>query len=200
MNLKNLTSNWMKSLIAPLVPSILNRINLEAPKKAISDTIAAKIKLEATLRAYQMLAGAHRSLINTILWQNALLLFSILPVYFLHSALPFYLAYTCVATYSVVVFAQSWPQLLTCIKTRSLLKPITAAVHQAIVAELCQLQYVERKVVEYLGPDIEELSSDIARQLLPDIRSALINMGLTLVMAFVAFRLTAIPMLEHRAL
>jgi hypothetical protein len=200
MELKHLTDKFMKSLIAPFVPSIINKIDLEAPKKAISDSIAAKIKLEATLRAYQMLAGAHRSLINTILWQNALLLFSILPVYFLHSAIPFYLAYAAVATYSVLTFAQSWPQLLHCLKTRSLLKPIASAVHQAIVAELCQLHYVERKVVEYLGPDIEELSGDIARQLLPDIRSALINMGLTLVMAFVAFRLTAIPMLEHRAL
>ncbi|PRC94823.1 hypothetical protein [Solimicrobium silvestre] len=200
MGLENLTGKLMKSLITPFVPSKIGSIVLDAPKKAISDSIAAKIKLEATMRAYQILAGAHRSLINTILWQNALLLFSILPVYFLHSAIPFYIAYACVATYTTITFAQSWPQLMNCLKTRSLLIPIKSAVLQAIKAELCQLQFVERKVVEYLGPDLEELSSDIARQLLPDIRSALINMGLTLIMAFVAFRLTAIPMLEHRAL
>ena len=84
-------------------------------------------------------------------------------------------------------------------KTRSMIETIKCAVHAAILEDLCKRRPLERAAVQYLGPDLELVSYEIAYEILPDIRAALINMGLTLVMAFIAFRLTAIPMLEHRA-
>jgi len=69
----------------------------------------------------------------------------------------------------------------------------------AIKIELTRRDFIERKAAEWVGPDLKKVSDQVARQLKPDIVAAFVNMALTLLPAFVAFRLLAIPMLEHRA-
>lgn len=190
----------LKVATGTLIPSILVDKSLDASKNFISKQIADKIIGEASTRAYQLLAETHRSVIHTIIWQNSLLVLSLLPVYFLHSAVPFYVAYACVTTYTFVTLYQSLPLLKQFVETRSLHTMIKWAVRKAIDEELRQRQFYEQKIVEYLGPDLDVIADDVAFKLHPDIRAALINMGLTLFMAFIAFRLVAIPWLEHRAL
>ena len=115
-------------------------------------------------------------------------------------AIPFYIAYGCVAMYSVSVVLASWPKLKSWLRVRSLFLIIKQTISEEIDSELGRLPGYGKRAVEYLGPDLDKLSHDIADELFPDIRAALIHMVLTLAMAFIAFRLTAIPMLEHRAL
>jgi hypothetical protein len=86
------------------------------------------------------------------------------------------------------------------LRVRSLFLIVKQTISKEIENELGRLPVYGKKAIEYLGPDLDKLSHDIADELIPDIRAALIHMILTLVMAFIAFRLTAIPMLEHRAL
>jgi len=198
MNLAIKTWGTCKSAITNFTSPLIG-ISLRSPQKKITEVIANMIRDEARMQAYKLLAKSHRSAINTILWQNGLLLTSILPVHFFHSAIPFYIAYACVACYSVISVVQSWPQLKMWALTGSLITTIKCTVHEAILADLCQRHPLEQAVVQYLGPDLENVSNEIASEILPDIRAALINMGLTLIMAFIAFRLTAIPLLEHRA-
>lgn len=104
------------------------------------------------------------------------------------------------ASYSALSVVQSWPRLKLWVLIGRLIKTIKCGVHEAILEDLCKRHPLERSAVQYLGPDLEKVSYEIAAEILPDVRAALINMGLTLIMAFIAFRLTAIPMLEHRAL
>lgn len=61
-------------------------------------------------------------------------------------------------------------------------------------------EFYERKAVEWLGPDLEKLSEEVASKLRPDVVAAGVNIAFTLCMAFIAFRVFAIPLLEARAL
>jgi hypothetical protein len=136
----------------------------------------------------------------SIAWQNGLLLLSLIPVYFLHKAWPFYLAYCGVVAYSGYSVFQLRGVLARLLETRSITKTISQEVKEAIEAELTQREFYERKAVEWLGPDLEKLSDDVAHKLKPDVVAAGLNMTFTLLMAFIAFRVFAIPLLEARAL
>jgi len=173
---------------------------VSAAKDFVSEAVAAKIKAEASARAYELLARTHRSVVTTIVVQNAALFASLIPVYLLHSGWPFYVTYAGVAGYSVYTVVNSWPVIRRLVATGSLRETINTEVLLAIEAELTQRQFYERAIVEYLGPDLKAVAEDVGTRLLPDIRAAVVNMTLTLVLAFIAFRLFAIPMLEHRAL
>lgn len=173
---------------------------VDAARDFISESVAQRIRDEACTKAYALLAQTHRSVLTTIVWQNAALLASLMPVYFLHSAWPFYIAYAGVAGYSAYSVWNMWPLVKRLAKTRSITQTLSQEVLSAIEAELTQRQFIERKAVEWLGPDLKNIADDIARKLKPDVMTAVANMGITLLLAFVAFRLFAIPLLEHRAL
>ncbi|MBC3861513.1 hypothetical protein H8K32_05315 [Undibacterium jejuense] len=198
-DLKNKIIGYGKSAISIVKPRIIGSM-FDAAQKIPESFIGEYIRGQARLGAYKFLFETHRSVINAILWQNALLLSSIMLVYFFQSAIPFYLAYAFVAIYSASIVLRSWPKLRQWFKFRSLFLIVKQTISEEIENELCRLPIYGKKAIEYLGPDLDTLSHDITDELLPDIRAALIHMGLTLVMAFIAFRLTAIPMLEHRAL
>ncbi|MBV8500421.1 MAG: hypothetical protein JO006_01740 [Paucibacter sp.] len=171
-----------------------------AAKDFMSDAVANRIRDEARNKAFELLARSHRSVVYTIVAQNAGLLLSLVPVYYLHSPLPFYVVYALVAGYSAYTVAKAWPLVLRFLRTMSVAESISLEVLEAIKIELTQRDFIERKAVEWVGPDLKTVSDQVARQLKPDIVAAFFNMGLTLVLAFIAFRLFAIPMLEHRAL
>lgn len=169
-------------------------------KELMSEAVANRIKDEARSKAYELLAQSHRSVIYTIVAQNAGLMLSLVPVYYLHSAIPFYVVYALVAAYSTYTVVQAWPLVMLVLRTRSITESISLEVLDAIKIELTQRDFIERKAVEWVGPDLKKVSDDVARQLKPDVVAAFVNMALSLLLAFVAFRLFAIPMLEHRAL
>lgn len=173
---------------------------LDAAREFISESVAQRIRDEACTKGYALLAQTHRSVLNTIVWQNAALLGSLLPVYFLQSAIPFYVAYTGVAGYSLYSVVSMWPLVKRLLKTKSITETLSLEVLAAIETELTQRQFYERKAVEWLGPDLKVISDDVAKKLKPDVLTAVANMAITLLLAFVAFRLFAIPLLEHKAL
>lgn len=173
---------------------------VDAARDFISETVAQRIRDEACTKGYALLAQTHRSVLTTIVWQNTALLSSLLPVYFFRSAWPFYVAYAGVAGYSAYSVWKMWPVVKRLIKTRSVTQTLSQEVLSAIEAELTQRQFIERKAVEWLGPDLKNIADEVAKKLKPDVMTAAANMGITLLLAFVAFRLFAIPLLEHRAL
>lgn len=196
--------DWLKDLantartkLGELFPALSP---VDAARDFISEAVAHRIREEACSKAYALLAQAHSGVIRTIVWQNATLLASLGPVYFLHSPYPFYLAYTGVAGYSLYTVAKSWPLVLRLFKTRSITRTLSREVLESIDMELTQRQFYERKVVEWLGPDLKHIADDVARRLKPDVVAAVGNMAATLVLSFIAFRMFAIPLLEHRAL
>jgi hypothetical protein len=174
--------------------------SLYAARDFVSESTAQRIKDAACAKAYELLAKTHRNVVSTIIWQNAALLLSLLPVYFLHSAIPFYIAYASVAGYSIYSVAQSWPLVVRLFNTRSIHQAISLEVFDAIELDLTQRPFYERKAVKWLVPDLKKIADDVALKIRPDIVAAVFNMVLTLLLAFVAFRLFAIPMLEHKAL
>ncbi|MFP3637882.1 hypothetical protein [Paraburkholderia sp. SIMBA_054] len=171
-----------------------------AAKDFISEAVAQNIREEACAKARTVLADAHRTVITNILWQNGLLMLAMLPVYLLRSAWPFYLAYAGVLGYTLYSVFQSRRIILRLCATRSVTQTLAAEVFEAIDAELQTRGIYQRKVVEYLGPDLKRVAQDAAVKLRPDVLAAAFNMGVTLFLSFVAFRLFVIPMLEHRAL
>ena len=99
--------------------------------------------------------------------------------------------------YSIV---ESRHIILRLFRTRSVVQTLAHEIREAIEAELTQRGYYVQKVVEWLGPDLKEFSVDVARMLKPDVLAAAVNMAFTLFMAFLAFRVFAIPLLEQHAL
>lgn len=195
---------WLTSahqFVKSAAASTAQKLNVfVAAKGLVSEAVASKIKDEVSARAYELLAKTHRSVVTTIVVQNGALLASLVPVYLLHSPLPFYIAYCAVAAYSAYTIVQSWPLVKRLIRTRSMRQTLQEEVLLAIETELTQRQFYQRAIVEYLGPDLKTVADEVSHRLLPDIRAAIANMTLTLLLAFVAFRLFAIPMLEQRAL
>jgi hypothetical protein len=195
---------WVTDLVeasqAQLNNLLTSRGPIDAAKDFLTESVAQRIRDEACAQAYQLLAQAHRSVIRTIIWQNALLIISILPVYILHSAIPFYAAYAFVASYSICAVAKTWPFVLRLLRSRSVTHTLSTEVQNAINKELTQRQLHERKAVEWLAGDLKKIADDVARKLRPDVMAAVSNMAITLLLAFIAFRLFAIPLLEHRAL
>lgn len=177
---------------------------VDAAKDILSDAVAARVREQAHARAYEkaqaMIARAHRDVAFGIFWQNGLLLLSLVPVYLLRNPLPFYAMYALVAGISLWSAVAYWPMVVRLARTRSLTQTVAVEVHTAIEQELLNRDMVERKVVEWLGPDLKELSVEVARKLRPEFISAARNLALTLVLAFIAFRIFAIPWLEQKAL
>jgi len=172
----------------------------DAAKEAISDVVAQRIREEARAKAYAVLADTHRKVLFNIIWQNGLLLASLVPVYLLRSAVPFILAYACVVAGTMYSIVESRHIILRLFRTRSVVQTLAHEIREAIEAELTQRGYYVQKVVEWLGPDLKEFSVDVARMLKPDVLAAAVNMAFTLFMAFLAFRVFAIPLLEQHAL
>lgn len=173
---------------------------VDAAKELISEAVAQKIRDAACAKAQTLITEAHHSVMKTIVWQNGLLLLSLLPVYLLRSSWPFYVAYVCVAGYTAYSVFQSRALLVRLAATRSVTKTIAVEVRDAIEVELTQREFYERKAVQWLGPDLQKLSDEVAHKLKPDIIAAAANIAFTLFMAFIAFRVFAIPLLEARAL
>lgn len=173
---------------------------VSAAKDVLSEAVAERIRGEACAKAYALLAKTHRDVVTTIVWQNGALILSLAPVYYLHSAVPFYIAYAGVAGYSLIALGQQWPVVRKLCVTRSITATISGEVQLALEQELTQRQFYERKAVAWLGPDLKKISDEIAVKLKPDVVAAATNMATTLFLAFVAFRLFAIPLLEQQAL
>lgn len=198
------TTGWYDKLVntakATLISAfpVLGAVNVA--KDFISEQLAERIRAEAHTKAQAILSQVHRDTLRTIAWQNGALLLSIVPVYFLHSPWPFYLAYACVASYTVYSIWQERQLLLRLCGTRSVTQTVSTVVREAIELELTKRQFIERKAVEWLGPDLQTISDDVARRLKPDVIATVINMAFTLLLAFLAFRVYAIPLLEHKAL
>lgn len=198
------TTSWTGRLVSAAKTQLTSMFPalgaVDAAKDFISEAVAQRIRDEAVAKAQALMAQAHHDVIRNIAWQNGLLFLSILPVYLLHSAVPFYVAYACVAGYTAFSVYQSRGLVLRLVCTRSVTETLALEVRDAIEQELTQRQFYERKVVEWLGPDLTKLSNDVARKLRRDVLAAVGNMAFTLFMAFVAFRLFALPLLEHKAL
>lgn len=196
--------SWFDSTLASVKDKLRHLVPFLSPYDAardyISEQVAQRIREEASAQAYQLLAQNHRQVLQTIVWQNSLLLASLVPVYFLHSAWPFYIAYAVVAGYSVYTAWQAWPMLVRLARTKSVTQTLSHEVLDAIRIELTQRQFYERKAVEWLGPDLKSIADEVAKKLRPDVIAMCLNLTATLVLAFVAFRLFAIPLLEQRAL
>lgn len=185
-----------KSALASIAPSDV----FDGAKSLIADAVAERIRTEANAKARALIAQAHRKNIRTIAWQNGALMLSILPVYFLHAAWPFYVAYACVVASTLHSLYEVRGLLARLLRTRSVTKTLAAEVQEAICLELERREVYERKAVEWFGPDLATLSDKVARELKPEVMVAVANMAFTLLLAFVAFRVFAIPMLEHQAL
>ncbi|MEX3984133.1 hypothetical protein AB4Y45_34835 [Paraburkholderia sp. EG287A] len=173
---------------------------VDAAREYISEAVAQRIREEACAKAHALMAEAHRRVIFNVVWQNSLLMFSMVPVYFLRSAVPFYLAYACVAGATLYSVIQSRNIIFRLCRTLSITRTLALEIHEALATELTKRQRYEQKVVEWLGPDLNRFSEEVARKLKPDVLAAVFNIAFTLFMAFLAFRVFAIPMLEHRAL
>jgi hypothetical protein len=173
---------------------------VDAAREFISEAVAQKIREAASVQAQALISQAHRRVMFSIVWQNALLMLSMVPVYVLHAPWPFYLAYACVFGYTAYSAYEYRGVIGRLCKTRSITQTLALEVRGAIEKELTEGEFIQRKAVEWLGPDLEKLSVDVARKLKPDVMGAAFNMAFTLFMAFVAFRVFAIPLLEHRAL
>jgi hypothetical protein len=173
---------------------------VQALRGSVSEAVAQRVRAEACAKAYELMAQAHRTVIRTIAWQNGLLLLSLLPVYFLRSAAPFYVAYGCVAGNSLQSVFAYRSLVAHFARTRSVTATLSRELLGAIEQELAQRHLRERKVVQWLGPSLKSIADDVARKLKPDLIAAAANMAGTLLLSFVAFRLFVIPMLEHRAL
>ena len=59
-------------------------------KDFVTEAVADRLRSEAKSRAYEMLAKTHRRVLVTTILQNAALMASAIPVYYLHSPWPFY--------------------------------------------------------------------------------------------------------------
>jgi hypothetical protein len=173
---------------------------VDAAREFISEAVAQQIRDKACVKAQALIAQAHRKVIFSIVWQNGLLMLSMVPVYFLRSPWPFYLAYACVFGYTLYSAYEYRAIIWRLCKTFSVTRTLALEVREAIETELMEGQLIQRKAVEWLGPDLERLSEDVARKLKPDVMGAAFNMAFTLFMAFIAFRVFVIPLLEHRAL
>lgn len=165
-----------------------------------TDSLANVIREEARTQAYRFLAKSHRTVMFTIVWQNALLLASLFPVYLLHSALPFYLAYAVVASWSIYSTVQIWPFVRRMVTLGSLSASVAAELHSEMEAEIEKRQYLTRAAIKLLQPDLKKIAMDVASDIKADVMASALNMFFMLSMAFVAFRLFAIPWLEHRIL
>lgn len=173
---------------------------VDAAREFISEAVAQRIRDEACIKAHALMAETHRKVIFNIIWQNGLLMLALVPVYLLRTPWPFYIAYACVFGYTLYSVVDSRKLIMRLCRTRSVTRTLALELREALETELTQRQFYERKAVEWLGPDLEKLSEDVARQLKPDVLVAVFNMAFTLLMAFVAFRVFAIPLLEHHAL
>lgn len=205
MSIENQESPSWTSRLLDTARSTLNSMipafgAVDAAREFIEETVAQRIREEACTKAYALMAEAHRAVIFSIMWQNGLLMLSMIPVYFLHAPWPFYLAYAGVVAYTLYSAIKARNLILRLCRTRSVTQTLALEVREAIETELTQRQLIERKAVEWLGPDLTRLSEDVARKLKPDVVAAVFNMAFTLFMAFVAFRVFALPLLEQRAL
>lgn len=196
--------SWFYSVITSTKKTLKKLVPFLSPYDSargyISEQLAKRIHAEASARAYQLLAQSHRSVLVTVVWQNLLLLASLGPVYFLHSPWPFYGAYAIVAGSSIYNLFTAWPSLRLLAQTKSVTQTLSHNVLDAIRLELTQLQLYERKVVEWLGPDLKTIADEVAKKLRGDVIAMCLNLMGTLVLSFIAFRLFAIPLLEQRAL
>jgi hypothetical protein len=173
---------------------------VDAAREFISEAVAQKIREEACIKAQALIAQAHRKVIFSIVWQNGLLMLSLVPVYLLRQPWPFYLGYACVFGYTLYSAYEYRAIIWRLCKTRSVTQTLALEVRGAIETELTSRQFYERKAVEWLGPDMKRLAEDVARKLKPDVMMAAFNMAFTLFTAFLAFRVFVIPLLEHQAL
>jgi hypothetical protein len=173
---------------------------VDAVRGYLSEAVAQRVHEEASRKAHDLMVQAHRKVMLTIIWQNGLLLLSLVPVYFLRSAVPFYIAYGGVAGNSLVSAYEYRSLLARLFRTRSITATLSHEVCDAIQQELTQRQAYERMIVQLVGPDLKSTAEEVARKLKPDVITAAANMAITLLLSFVAFRLFVIPLLEHKAL
>lgn len=171
-----------------------------AAKDFISEQVAQRMREEAMAKAQLLINKTHRDVMRNIILQNGALLASLIFVFLLKSAWPFYIAYGGVVAHTGYSLYTSRALLSRLASTRSITGTLAMEVREAIDFELTQVQMFQRKAVEWLGPDLDKLSLDVARRLRPDVTAAAINMAITLLLAFIAFRVFAIPLLEAKAL
>ena len=171
-----------------------------AARAAIEEVVAKQIRDAACAKGFEILRQSHRSVLFTVIWQNSLLAVSLVPVWICRSPIPFYGAYAAVAAYTIYSLLKMRHVVVRLARTQSVTETVSGEVLAAIKAELADLHYIQQKGIELLGPDLKKIADDVARKLRPDVLAVVGNMALTLLLAFVAFRLFAIPLLEHRAL
>ncbi|GAH31362.1 unnamed protein product, partial [marine sediment metagenome] len=134
-----------------------------AAKDFVSEQVAQRIRNEAMSKAQALIRKTHHDVMRNILWQNGLLVVSILPVYLFKSPWPFYGAYAAVLAYTLYSLYNARALLMRVAKTRSLTGTLALEVREAIDLELTQVQMFQRVAVEWLGPDLDKLSLDVAR-------------------------------------
>lgn len=152
---------------------------------------------EAEVRAAQLLRETRNGVYVAIVWQNSLLLGAIWLSLHLHSLIPFGTGYLVVASYSLWCVMRHRQYIFAVIRTRSLFAILRDEVHEAVVGALQQLGTIERLVLTHLGPDLDALSDKVARQLYPVVRSACVNLSVTLGLSFLVFRVWLVPTLAR---
>lgn len=187
--------------VAPLISGGLTSVATRLAKRVAQGLVCREVEkralLEAEAQAARLLRETRNGIYLAIVWQNALLLASIWLSLHLGSVLPFCVSYVVVASYSLWCVAQHRQYIFAAIRTRSLFAVLRAEVRDAIVGALQQLGTIERFVVTHLGPDLEVLSDKVARQVYPAVRSACVNLGVTLGLSFLVFRVWLVPALAR---
>jgi len=181
------------SLISGGLTGAATRLAKRVAQGLVCREVEKRALLEAEAQAAKLLRETRNSIYLAIVWQNALLLASIWLSLHLGSVLPFCVSYVVVASYSLWCVAQHRQYIFAAIRTRSLFAVLRVEVRDAIVSALQQLGTIERFVVTHL----EALSDKVARQVYPAVRSACVNLGVTLGLSFLVFRVWLVPTLAR---
>ena len=187
---------WV-SLVAGGLTGFTARLARRAAHSLVCREVEKRALREAEAQAARLLREARNGVYLAIVWQNALLLCSIWLSLHLHSPIPFCASYLMVASYSLWCVVQHRQHIFAAIRTRSLFAVLRGEVRDAVVGALQQLGTIERLVVTHLGPDLEALSDRVARQLYPAVRSACVNLAVTLGLSFLVFRVWLVPTLAR---
>lgn len=170
--------------------------------KLVSDKLTATaegaLKDQIELQVYKRLMEFQHRTLLLVFWQNLALIASLFPVYWLRSPWPFYLAYVGVIAYTISSLWQSRAMLID-IARKGLLQTLSSAIQKSVDEEVANRSRIEQIAISWVG-DTRNLAADVALRIKRDALVLFSNLGVTLVLSFVTFRLFVIPLLETKAM
>lgn len=166
----------------------------------IRERIDKQVLKEIEDATRDLIKDAHKEVVSTVALQNGILFLSLLPVYLLHSPIPFYLAYAGVLSHSFYGIYRHRRLCSSIVRTRSITQTLASVIREQVEERLKERNPFERKAVEWLGSDLNILAEKGARKIRPQVVAAVWNMIFTIFVSYAAFRVFAIPLLERHAL